>query len=160
MVQAYSEDDEATIRAMWLDGASDASIGKAVDRSPKAVRAKRRDMCLTPENYPERRIRVTWQGRLSNVSRNVYTPEDEKDILDSHERGEPLASIAARYNVIQHTMKVKLDRLLELAEEEPRPLVPRACLGGCGRSFLSREPKKLKRICPNCMEQLGKMPAG
>lgn len=160
MVHAYSAEEESTLQTMWLNGASDAAIGKVIDRSAKSVRNKRREMCLTPENYPERRLRSAWQGLASHTARNVYTPEDEQDILDSHRRGESLASIAARYNVIQHTMKVKLDRLLEKAEEEPRPLVARACLGGCGKPFFSREPKKLKRICPNCLELLGKMPAG
>jgi hypothetical protein len=158
MAQVYSDDDEATVRMMWLDGASDAAIGAAINRSAKAVRAKRREMCLTPENYPERRIRQA--GQAANTSRNVYTSQDEADILDRYWRGESVGSIAATYNVIGSTMKIKLDRLVERAEEEPRPLVSRLCLGGCGKPFLSRDPKKIKRICPNCAEQLGKKPPG
>lgn len=154
MAYKFSAEEEATVRTMWLDGSSDAAIAKEINRAEKSVRAKRRELGLTIENYPERRLRTPWQGAPSpNVARNVYTPEQEKDILDRHLRGESVTSIALRYNVINTTMRVKLDRLLERAEEAPRPLVSRVCLS-CIKPFDSREPKKLKRICPTCSDHL------
>ena len=138
----WSEDAVTTLKESWFQGKSDREIGKLVNRSEKAVCAKRKSICLTTQYYPER-------GRTRADGR-IYTAEEDTDILARYNDGVAVKEIADIYDISQRGMEMKIERLLgrELTSVAPRPS-SRRCLW-CGKWFDSKWPKKVNRRCTNC----------
>ena len=138
----WSEEAVTILKEHWFQGMSDRQIGKLVNRSEKAVFAKRKSICLTTEHYPER-------GRTRTDGR-IYTEQEDNDILARFNSGVSVKDLAASYDVSDRAMDMKIERLLEREFDGGRPpATKRLCLW-CGDWFVSKLPKKVNRRCPTC----------
>jgi hypothetical protein len=136
----YPQELYDTIRERWLAGWSDRDIGILTDRPERWVRNRRNEIGLTAKNYPHRKSQ---HGRLN------YTPEEEQDILTSHESGEPTKSLAMRYGVNERTINTKITQLIWRKEKPKVAPSSRTCLR-CSTPFVSALPKSINRICTTC----------
>lgn len=149
----WSDEDAATVRAMWFDYKSDIEIGEVVHRSARAVQGKRRALSLLNKFFPGRQNR---QGTRRKGARS-YSVSDNLNILTRINNRETVAQIALDYGVSMNAMGNKVDRLLlrKDAKETTAKIVPtkRKCLK-CTREFLSVHPKSTHRRCPECQTAL------